>query len=77
MEAVRYKWVDADYRNHLQAYLNFAAQAKKSAGKGRERPVYSRFIKFYDYEKQIDKIKNGRKGRSKLSGLSRFLKKGD
>ena len=77
MEAVRYKNIDIDYRNHLQAFLNFAVQAKKSAGKGKERPVYGRFKKFYDYEKEIDKIKSPVKTQSRFSSLSKFLKKGE
>ena len=53
MEAQRLKEVDRDYRNHLQAFLNFAAQAKKKAGKYKEKPVYSTFKKFFNYEEAI------------------------
>lgn len=71
MEAVRLKQVDMDYRNHLQAWLTFAAKATKKKGK----PVYSRFDKFYNYEKEIDKAKNIEK-KSRFSGIGKFLKKG-
>ena len=57
MEAVRLKQVDLDYRNHLQAFLNFAVKAEKKAGKNKTKPVYTSFKKFYDYEKEIDKAK--------------------
>ena len=77
MESVRYKQVDADYRNHLQAFLNFAVKAEKKVGKNKTKPVYARFNRFYDYEKEIDKIKNKGKEKSRFSGLSRFLKKGE
>lgn len=74
MEAVQYKQVDMDYRNHLQAFLNFAVKAEKKSGKNKTKPVYNRFNRFYDYEKEIDKIKNKGNGKSRFSGLSKFLK---
>ncbi len=74
MQAVRLKMVDQDYRNHLQAFLNFSVQAKRSAGKGKERPVFSRFRKFYDYEKEIDKAKGKARSDGRLSNLSKLLK---
>lgn len=77
MEAVQLKRVDRDYRNHLQAFLNFAVKAEKKTGKGKSRPVYTRFNRFYDYEKEIDKIKNKGVEKSRFSGLSKFLKKGE
>lgn len=76
MEAERLKQVDMDYRNHLQAFLNFAVKGEKKAGKNKTRPVYSRFEKFFNYEKAIEKAKNNGKAKSRLSGLSKFLKKG-
>lgn len=77
MEAQQYKQIDNDYRQHLQAYLNFAVKAEKKAGKNKTKPVYNRFKKFYDYEKAIDDVKNKRNTKSKFAGLSKFLKKGD
>ena len=77
MEAQQYKQVDIDYRQHLQAYLNFAVKAEKKAGKGKTKPVYTRFKKFYDYEKELEKVKNKGKINSKFSELSKFLKKGE
>lgn len=55
MKAVRLKQVDMDYRNHLQAFLNFAVQAKKETGKNKSKPVYSRFQRFYDYDAALQK----------------------
>ena len=77
MEAVRLKQVDMDYRNHLQAYLNFAVKAEKKTGKNKSRPKYTRFSMFYNYEKEIEKVTNKGNGKSKLSGLSKFLRKGE
>lgn len=74
MEANRLKQVDIDYRNHLQAYLNFAVQAKNKAGKNKEKPVYSTFRKFFDYEKEIEKAKENKKKKSRFSNLSKFIK---
>lgn len=76
MEAVRLNQVDIDYRNHLQAYLNFAVKAEKKTGKGKSKPVYDKFKKFYDYEKEIKKAKNEGNEKSRFSGFGKFLKKG-
>ena len=56
-EAARLKEVDRDYRNHLQAFLNFAVRAKKKAGKNKQKPVYPTFKKFYNYEDAIERAK--------------------
>lgn len=78
MEAERYKQVDRDYRQHLQAYLNFAVKAEKKAGKGKSKPVYGKFKKFYDYEKELAKVKsNGKEEKGRFSGLGKFFKKGE
>lgn len=78
MEAVELKRVDADYRNHLQAYLNFTVKAEKKSGKNKTKPVYSTFNKFYDYQKEIDKVKNrGKKTKSRFEGVGKFFKKGE
>lgn len=67
--------VDKDYRNHLQAFLNFAAKAqKKAGGRGKTRPVYSRFKKFYDYEEAQKEAKNTEAKESKFSGIGKLLK---
>lgn len=76
MEAVQLKQVDTDYRNHLQAYLNFAVKAEKKAGKGKTKPVYKKFKQFYDYEEEVQKITKKDKGKSRFSGIGKFLKKG-
>jgi hypothetical protein len=77
MEAVRLKHVDQDYRNHLQAYLNFAVKAEKKTGKNKTRPVYTSFERFFDYEKAIENAKNPKKQKSRFSGIGKFLKKGE
>lgn len=76
MEAAQLKWIDADYRNHLQAFLNFAVKAEKRTGKGKSKPVFGTFKKFYDYEKEVNKIKNKGK-KSRFAGIEKFLKKGE
>lgn len=77
MEAVNLRQVDKDYRNHLQAFLNFAVKAEKKTGKNKSKPVYSKFIKFYDYEKEIAKVTNKGSEKSRFSGIGKFLKKGE
>lgn len=76
MKAVRLKQVDMDYRHHLQAFLNFAVKAQKKAGKNKSRPVYSRFRRFYDYEKELEKATKGEEDKPRFFGIGKFLKKG-
>ena len=76
MEAVRLKQVDQDYRNHLQAFLNFAVKAEKKSGKG-SKPVYSKFKRFYDYEKELAKVTNKGGEKSRFAGIGKLLKKGE
>lgn len=76
MEAARLKQVDFDYRNHLQAFLNFAVKAEKRAGR-KSKPIFTRFKKFYDYEKEIEKAKSeSGSEKSRFSGVGKFLNKG-
>lgn len=55
-EAYALKYVDKERDLHELAYLTFSATATKKSG----RPVYKTFKKFFDYEKEIDRVK--RKG---------------
>lgn len=77
MEAVRLRQVDKDYRNHLQAFLNFAVKAEKKTGKNKTKPVYSKFKRFYDYEKEIEKAKNNGKTKIRFSGIGKLLQRGE
>lgn len=78
MEAVELKQFDLDYRNHLQAFLNFAVKARKKVGKNKSRPVYTTFEKFFNYEKFLKKIKSKKEEQEqRYSGLGKFLKKGE
>jgi hypothetical protein len=75
MEAAQLKQVDADYRNHLQAFLNFAVKAEKKTGKNKSKPVYRKFKHFYNYEEELRKVTNKDK-KSRFAGIGKFLKKG-
>ena len=68
MKAVRLKQVDEDYRQHAQAFLNFQVQATTKQGK----PVYKRFTKFYDYEKEQAKAKGETSNDGDYQGNPRF-----
>lgn len=74
MESVQLRQIDRSYWTHLQAWLTFAAKAEKKAGKGKTTPVYKKFKKFFDYEQEIEKAKQGRK--SKFPGVGKIFKKG-
>lgn len=75
MEAATLREVDKDYRNHLQAFLGFAVQATKRAGKNKTKPVYSRFDKFYNYEREINRVR-GVKKPDRFAGVKKFLQRG-
>ena len=77
MSGVRLKQVDQDYRNHLQAFLNFSVKAQKKSGRNKTKPVYSRFKRFYDYEAAVAEAKTKEQGKSRFSGIGKFLKKGE
>lgn len=68
MEAAQLRQIDQDYRNHLQAFLNFAVKAEKKVGKGKSRPKFDKFIKFYDYEKALRSVKKKKDGGDKKPG---------
>lgn len=76
MKAVALRLIDMDYRNHLQAFLNFSVQAKKRAGKKKVAPVYDKFSKFFDYKKAVDEVIEPKKKKSRFSGIGKLLKKG-
>ncbi len=75
MEAAQLKEVDNDYRNHLQAFLNFAVKAEKKTGKNKSKPVYRKFKQFYNYEAELRKVTKKEK-KSRFSGIGKLLKKG-
>lgn len=72
MKAVKLREIDKDYRNHLQAFLNFAVKATKKSGK---RPVYTKFEQFYNYKKKVEEAMKKGNEKSRFSGLGKFLKK--
>lgn len=76
MEAVRLKQIDKDYRNHLQAFLNYAVKAEKKVGKNKSKPVFTKFKQFYDYEKELKKVKGKEEEKARFSGIGSLLKKG-
>lgn len=61
MEALDLRMLDESAHEHRQAFLNFAVRAEKKAGKGKTKPVYRRFRQFFDFEKELRKIRNLRK----------------
>ena len=75
MKAVNLQEVDRSYRNHLQAFLNFAVKAEKKVGK-KSRPKYTKFKQFFDYEKEVERVTKRSNEKSRFSGIGKFLKKG-
>lgn len=55
-EAEKYRQVDKQKDIALNAWLSFVASAKKKVGKNL-KPVYPTFESFFDYSKEIRKLK--------------------
>ena len=72
VKATRLREVDKDYRNHLQAYLNFRAKDKKKTGKNNYKFMYTTFDKFYDEKKAEEKALGEKKPKIRQS-LSRAI----
>lgn len=64
--------LDESLHEHRQAFLNFAVKAEKKAGKGKTKPVYKRFRQFFDFDKELKKMKNRRKP-SRFTGITKLL----
>lgn len=73
LEALQLEEVDRSYHAHMIAWLSFAAQATKQQGK-KEVPVYKNFEKFFDYEKELSRVK-GNKQKSRFDGIGKLLRK--
>lgn len=78
MEAASMKQVDQDYRNHLQAWLNFAVKAEKKTGKNKSKPVYTKFKKFFDYKARLKEAREKPPEQaSRFAGIGKLLNKGE
>lgn len=80
VEALELRMLDESLHEHRQAFLNFAVQAEKKAGKGKTKPVYQRFRQFFDYDKELKKIRDKKKHdakKSRFSGIGKLLRKGE
>lgn len=77
-EAHNLRMVDMDYRQHWQAFLNYAVKAQKSAGKGKSKPVYNCFDKFFNYDKALKSVRKDKveKQSGRFSGIGKLLKGG-
>lgn len=75
MKAAELRNVDMDYRAHQIAYLTFVAKGQKKAGK-KTKPVYPTFEKFYNYEKEINRVM-GIKPKSHMDEIRKILEGGE
>ena len=78
MEALELRMLDESLHEHRQAFLNFVVKAEKKAGKGKTKPVYKRFRQFFDYEKELKKMRERKKKKRdpRFIGISKLLRKG-
>lgn len=78
MEALELKMFDQNFAAHRQAYLDFAVRAERKVGK-KTVPVYKKFRKFFDYERELENLKKRRTKRTdpRFAGISKLIRKGD
>lgn len=77
LEAYQLHVVDDDFYAHRQAYLNFMVQATRKSGRNGRKPVYRRFVDFYDYEAELKRArKKDQKEKGRFKGIGKFLRKG-
>lgn len=78
MEALELKMFDRNFEAHRQAYLDFAVRAERKTGK-KTVPVYKKFQKFFDYERELENLKKKRTKKTdpRFAGLSKLIKKRD
>lgn len=77
-EAYALKYVDKERDLHELAFLTFAATATKKSGK----PVYKTFKKFFDYEKELERVKRKgleetKKEKSRIATIGNLLYGGE
>ena len=77
-EAYALKYVDKERDLHELAFLTFAATATKKSGK----PVYKTFKKFFDYEKELERVKKKgleetKKEKSRIATIGNLLYGGE
>ena len=65
IEALELRMLDESFHEHRQAFL-------KKAVKGKTKPVYKRFRQFFDFYKELKKMKNRRKP-SRFAGITKLL----
>lgn len=56
--------------------MNFAASAKKRAGKDKVKPVFTRFDNFFDYEAELDKARGIKRNEDRLIAIGKIMKQG-
>lgn len=79
MKAQQLKEFDLMYHLHLMAFKNFQVKAMRKVGKGKSKPVYSTFDKFFNYDKLLNKILGVENDSPILQRLRSYMKnkKGD
>ena len=78
LEALDLRMLDQSLHEHRQAFLNFAVQAEKKAGKGKTKPVYRRFTDFFNFDSELKKLKDRKKNKgNRFSGIGKLFKKGE
>lgn len=64
-EAYKLRQVDRNLELNQLAYLNFRATATKKNGK----PVYKNFKEFFDYDKELEKVKSSKEKKLKKARI--------
>lgn len=69
VKAQELKAFDENYKAHRQAFLNMVASGKK-----KHKPIYRKFKDFFDYDKELEKLKNNSKTDERMDRMRDYLR---
>lgn len=75
LDALALRMVDESMQAHRIAFLTFVAQGKKRSGKNKQKPVYRKFEQFFNYDREIDRVKNRKDRQSRLEDIAKLINK--
>ena len=63
-----------EYTLLMEAVQLREVDKEKKVGKNKTKPVYQRFRKFFDYEKEVDRVRNRKQKNERLDIIGRMMK---
>lgn len=72
IKAHNLRQVDESLKVHQLAFLNMAVKSTRKNGK----PVYSNFNKFFNYDKELERVTGKVKKDDRFADIGKFLRRG-